>query len=62
MAKGDDIEERLIEFAVIIIRLCEVILKTVAEVRTMGRGDENFATNLHFHPPYHMIQPGIDGC
>ena len=37
MAKGDDIEERLIAFAVRIIRLCEAIPKTVAGKHLSGQ-------------------------
>jgi len=31
MAKGDDIQERLIEFAVSIIKLCATLPKTIEE-------------------------------
>ncbi|MEM7133320.1 MAG: four helix bundle protein [Chloroflexota bacterium] len=37
MAKGDDIEERLIEFGVRIIRLCEAMPKTVAGKHLSGQ-------------------------
>ena len=37
MAKGDDIEERLIEFAVRIIRLCEAMPKTVTGRHLSGQ-------------------------
>jgi four helix bundle protein len=37
MAKGDDLEERLIEFAVRIIRLCEAMPKTVAGKHLSGQ-------------------------
>ena len=37
MAKGDDIEERLIAFAVRIIKLCEAIPKTVAGKHLSGQ-------------------------
>ena len=37
MAKGDDLEERLIEFAVRIIRLCEAMPKTVAGRHLSGQ-------------------------
>lgn len=37
MAKGDDIEERLIDFAVRIIRLCEAMPKTVAGKHLSGQ-------------------------
>lgn len=37
MAKGDDIEERLIDFAVRIIRLCDAIPKTVAGRHLSGQ-------------------------
>lgn len=37
MAKGDDIEERLINFAVRIIRLCEAMPKTVAGKHLSGQ-------------------------
>ncbi len=37
MAKGDDIEERLIDFAVRIIRLCEAMPTTVAGKHLSGQ-------------------------
>lgn len=37
MAKGDDLEERLINFAVRIIRLCEAMPKTVAGRHLSGQ-------------------------
>ena len=37
MAKGDDIQERLIEFAVRITRLCEAMPKTVAGKHLSGQ-------------------------
>lgn len=37
MAKGDDLEERLIKFAVRIIRLCEAMPKTVAGRHLSGQ-------------------------
>ena len=37
MAKGDDIEERLIDFAVRVIRLCNAIPKTVAGKHLSGQ-------------------------
>ena len=37
MAKGDDIEERLIQFAVRIIKLCDAMPKTVAGKHLSGQ-------------------------